>query len=99
MLVVPSFYETWGLNINEAFASKTPVICTSDCGASVDLIEQGKTGFKYKVGDLSSLYKKTYTILNNQKLYKKMIKKIQIKIEKHNIDKTLRSINKIIYEN
>ena len=99
LLVVPSFYETWGLNINEAFASKTPVICTSDCGASVDLIEQGKTGFKYKVGDLSSLYKKTYTILNNQKLYKKMIKKIKIKIEKHNIDKTLRSINKIIYEN
>ena len=97
--MVPSFYETWGLNINEAFASKTPVICSYNCGASVDLIEQGKTGFKYRVGDLSDLYKKTYKILNNQKLYKMMIKKIKIKIEKYNVDKTLKSLNKIINEN
>lgn len=99
LLVVPSYYETWGLNINEAFASKTPVICSYNCGASVDLVEQGKTGFKYRVGDLSDLYKKTYKILNNQKLYKMMIKKIKIKIEKYNVDKTLKSINKIINEN
>ena len=45
LLIVPSEYETWGLNINEAFATNTPVICTSECGASEDLIINGKTGF------------------------------------------------------
>ena len=46
--MVPSIYETWGLNINEALASQTPVIFLM-CGASADLIDEGKTGFKYKV--------------------------------------------------
>ena len=41
LLIVPSKYETWGLNINEAFASDTPVICTKNCGASADLLHEG----------------------------------------------------------
>jgi glycosyltransferase involved in cell wall biosynthesis len=33
-LVLPSFIDPWGLVVNEALASGTPVICTTGCGAA-----------------------------------------------------------------
>ena len=98
LLVVPSIYETWGLNINEALASQTPVICSDVCGASADLIDEGKTGFKYKVGDSNKLYKKTNIVLYNKRIYARMIKNIKIKIKRYSIDQTLDSLKKIINE-
>ena len=70
VLVLTSWYETWGLTINEAFASSTPVICTSSCGASHDLIKNGITGYTYKIGDLKNL-KKNRCFLFNKKNQKK----------------------------
>ena len=96
--MVPSIYETWGLNINEALASQTPVICSDVCGASVDLIDEGKTGYKYKVGDIKQLYKKTNIVLYNKKIYARMIKNIKIKIERYSINETLKSLKKITNE-
>lgn len=98
LLIVPSEYETWGLNINEAFATNTPVICTSECGASEDLIINGKTGFKYKMGDIFDLQKKMFKILNDKKLYKKMSKNINKKIQKYSMHHTIKSISKILNE-
>ena len=98
LLVVPSLYETWGLNINEAFASNTTVICTKNCGASEDLVDNGKTGFKYNVGDLRTLYKKTNYILNNKKIKNQISINMKKKLRKYNINTTLKSINKIINE-
>ena len=99
LLVVPSYYETWGLNINEAFASDTPVICSDKCGAAKDLIDEGKTGFKYKVGDLKTLFKKSNDILKIKKNHNKFIKNIRLKLKKYDLEITLKSIKKIINEN
>lgn len=52
LLYVPSEYETWGLVINEAFASGIPALVTSTCGASGDLVLHGETGFSYPVGNV-----------------------------------------------
>lgn len=52
LLYVPSEYETWGLVINEAFASGTTALVTSTCGASGDLVLHGDTGFSYPVGNV-----------------------------------------------
>lgn len=52
LLYVPSEYETWGLVINEAFASGLPALVTSTCGASGDLVLHGDTGFSYPVGNV-----------------------------------------------
>ena len=69
-----------GLTINEAFASGTPVICTSSCGASHDLIKNGITGYTYKIGDLKNL-KKTDVFLFNKKKSKEIIKNLKKKIK------------------
>lgn len=96
LMILPSLYETWGLTINEAFASNTPVICTDNCGCSSDLVENGKTGFVYKSGDLDDLYKKTKLILNDKKLSSLMTRNIKKKIKNYSLKYTSDSIYKIL---
>lgn len=98
LLVMPSYYETWGLAINEAFASNTPVICSSNCSAAKDLIIYGKTGFTYQIGELEDLFNKTQKILENKEVSKKMKLNIKKKIKLFSLEKTANSILKIINE-
>ena len=98
LLILPSFYETWGLTINEAFAAGIPAICTSKCGASNDLIINKKTGFTYNVGDIKDLKKKTDLILNNKKLSNQMKKNIKKYIKLYDKKFTVNSILKILNE-
>lgn len=37
-LILPSKSETWGLALNEALASGTPVIASDNCGGAIDLL-------------------------------------------------------------
>jgi glycosyltransferase involved in cell wall biosynthesis len=39
--------EQWGLVVNEAMASGLPVLVSNRCGCSVDLIEEGVTGYSF----------------------------------------------------
>jgi 1,2-diacylglycerol 3-alpha-glucosyltransferase len=43
--VLPSTREPWGLVVNESMASGLPVIVSSRCGCSEDLIDPGKNGY------------------------------------------------------
>jgi glycosyltransferase involved in cell wall biosynthesis len=43
--------ETWGLAINEAMASKRPVIVSSKCGCAPDLVEEEITGWIFEPGE------------------------------------------------
>lgn len=43
--VLPSTFEPWGTVIHEATASGLPVICTTACGAWIDLVCDGYNGF------------------------------------------------------
>lgn len=54
-LVVPSARESWGLVVNEAMAAGRPAIVTDRVGCGPDLVENGRTGFTYPVGDVSAL--------------------------------------------
>jgi glycosyltransferase involved in cell wall biosynthesis len=98
LMIITSFYETWGLTINEAFAANIPVVCSKGCGASYDLLENGKTGFIYNTGNINHLNKKTKLILNNKKLSLEMTKNIKTKIKKYSLTYTLDSIDKILNE-
>jgi glycosyltransferase involved in cell wall biosynthesis len=44
-LILPSVFEPWGLVIHEATAAGLAVICTSACGASVHLVQDGYNGY------------------------------------------------------
>ena len=98
LLIVPSYYETWGLVINEAFASNIPVICSENCGASKDLILNGKTGFTYPTNELKILYTKTNKILKNKSLSNKLRTNISRKIKDYDVDISANSILKILDE-
>lgn len=56
LLVLPSDGgETWGLVVNEAMACGTPAAVSRAAGCSPDLIDEGKTGVSFPVGDTTAL--------------------------------------------
>jgi len=57
VLVLPSKYEPWGLVVNEAMASSTPVIVSSKVGASEDLVKNKNTGLIFDTNDFEGLLK------------------------------------------
>ncbi len=54
-LVLPSARESWGLVINEALACGTPVIASTGCGATDDLVHPGKSGERFAPGAVPQL--------------------------------------------
>jgi glycosyltransferase involved in cell wall biosynthesis len=50
--------ETWGLSVNEALASGTPVIVSDKCGSSKDLVKKNINGLVFKSGDSQDLLQK-----------------------------------------
>jgi glycosyltransferase involved in cell wall biosynthesis len=55
VLVLPSDAETWGLVVNEAMACGIPAIVSDAVGCVPDLIENGRTGYTFRVGDVDAL--------------------------------------------
>ena len=96
LLIVPSKYETWGLVINEAMASDLPVICTSNCSGSRDLIKNGSNGFIYNLKDLNFLKNLIIKVSTNKKKYLILIKNIRTHIKSFSFIKTIESLNKIL---
>jgi len=62
LLLTSDFGETWGLIVNECFSMQLPAIVSDACGASEDLIEDGITGYKYKMGNVIDLQNKILKI-------------------------------------
>jgi glycosyltransferase involved in cell wall biosynthesis len=55
-LVLPSdAMETWGLVVNEALASGLPCIVSEAAGCTPDLITDGETGYRTRLGDIESI--------------------------------------------
>jgi glycosyltransferase involved in cell wall biosynthesis len=56
LLVLPSdSQETWGLVVNEAMACGIPAVVSDAVGCGPDLIEAGRTGATFPVGDTAAL--------------------------------------------
>lgn len=53
-LVLPSRYDGWGVVVNEAILSKTPVICSNKVGSSI-LVEKFDFGISYDFNDVNAL--------------------------------------------
>jgi glycosyltransferase involved in cell wall biosynthesis len=54
-LVLPSSGETWGLVVNEAMACGRPCFVSDRVGCGPDLIEVGRTGAIFPLGDVDAL--------------------------------------------
>lgn len=56
--ILPSTTDQWGLVVNEAMASRLPVIVSERCGCVPELIEEGVNGWAFapsRVGELAAL--------------------------------------------
>jgi len=56
VVLVPSFKEAYGRTAVEGMLLKKPVVVTKE-GGSNEIVDDGKTGFSYHVGDLETLEK------------------------------------------
>ncbi len=65
VLVLPSREDIWGLVVNEAMGYGTPVVATDQCGAAMEMIENGKNGMIVPAEDENALTKAICLILNN----------------------------------
>lgn len=55
VFVLPSRFEPWGVALGEACAAGMPVIATSECGASIELIRPYYNGLVVAKNDVKSL--------------------------------------------
>jgi glycosyltransferase involved in cell wall biosynthesis len=54
-LVLPSSQETWGLVVNEAMACGRPALVSDIVGCAPDLVVEGRTGFRFALGDVEAI--------------------------------------------
>jgi len=70
--VLPSFFEPWGLVINEAMAAGLPVLVSDRVGSNSDLVDEGKTGFIYDATDACQLAIQMEKLVTDMSSTKKM---------------------------
>ena len=56
VLILPSYYEPWGLVVEEALYWGLPVIVSDRVGSSIDMVQNLGTGRIFKSGDPESLH-------------------------------------------
>ena len=72
VFVLPSFYEPWGLVINEAMNAGRAVIASDQVGSAYDLIRHGENGFIFKAGDIQELASALKAVLSTPECSQKM---------------------------
>ena len=81
LFINPSEYEAFGIAVLEAMAQKTPVISANNEGARY-LLENGKYGFLYEIGDKEELTKCILSLLEDGKKAKEFADKGRKRSEK-----------------
>ncbi|MDB9315908.1 glycosyltransferase family 4 protein [Spirulina sp. CS-785/01] len=83
VVIVPSvWYETFGRVVIEAFAVGTPVIVTQ-IGAIAELVEEGRTGLHFALGDAEDLAAKVDWIFSHPQAVAQMRKEARFAYETH----------------
>lgn len=92
-LVLPSDAgETWGLVVNEAFACGVPAIISDQVGCCPDLIDEGKTGYIFRCGDVKALTLKILCLIEAKNKAIDFSPFIFKKTETYSIKKAISSI-------
>ncbi len=55
VFILPSHFEPWGVVIHEATAAGLPILCSRQCGSSVELVQEGYNGLRFEAGDIAGL--------------------------------------------
>lgn len=92
-LIMPGWYEGFGLPILEAYSAKTPVIC-SRSGALPEISQEAAVYFSPEQPD--ELVKAMEQILNNPKVGEQLIQQGQNRLKNFSWNKTAKQILKIL---
>jgi len=93
VFVLPSiftteFREPWGLVVNEAMASETPVIATSEVGAAAaGVVQDGKNGYIVPERNIEVLTDRLVRLLSNPKKRREMGQYASETIEDYDFDR------------
>ncbi len=93
-LILPSYYETWGLVANESLEMGTPCIVSNGCGCANDLIKQNINGFSFENGDYNQLANLIHNVSNNNFKKKFTYRSIKHSLKNFNLNKTVDTILK-----
>lgn len=74
LLVLPSYWDGWGLVVNEALGVGVPAVVSDQCGAA-DLIQDGVNGYRFSAGNVVELRSKLAHFLANPNLHEQMRQK------------------------
>jgi glycosyltransferase involved in cell wall biosynthesis len=96
ILVLPSRSETWGLVVNEAMLFSMPAIVTDMVGSAQDLVQDGVTGYVYKVGDVDALTNRIRNLVSDRQLCADMGKAARAKVLTWSFDEDLSGILKAL---
>ena len=95
--ILPSFFDNWGLVVNEAIASGLPCIISKNCGCAVDLIKHNNTGLifdPHNTKELSLCMKKIEN--QNKKEREKMVSLARHNLENFNLESFSINLKKAI---
>jgi D-inositol-3-phosphate glycosyltransferase len=80
IVVVPSFYESFGMVAVEAMATGTPVVA-SNVGGLQWTIEDGITGFHAKAGNPRDFARQILKIINDKQLEERLAENAKIHVQ------------------
>ena len=92
VLVLPTFSDTWGMVINEAFACGVPAVVSNVAGACDDLIIDGETGFAVNAGNPVELANRILHILQDPALRNRMSANCRALIQKYSPEACARGL-------
>lgn len=88
--------ETWGLSVNEAMNFGLPVIVSSTCGSSFDIVENNENGYVFEEGDIAALTDSIRLIVNDELRREKMGRKSIEKISQYTHQVTCQNIKRAL---
>ncbi len=93
LLVLPSDGgETWGLVVNEAMACGRPCIVSDQVGCGPDLIEVGRTGAIFQLGDVDALAALMTGLTRDPSHLAFMSTQARCRIQKHSIQAAVEGV-------
>ncbi len=96
IFVFSSFYEGFGNALIEAMAGGIPIVASNCDFGPKEILENGKNGILFPVGDYRSMTKSILTLLQDNKLISKFIKNSRSKIEDYYETKSFQKWGKLI---